>query len=99
MTARIGRIGDHGIVATQVAQGYGRIGSITTDGAHIGLLRAKELYNLFVSHTLDLVDVFCALVIAIDLSRLIGMPLGVTSHKVRVLHTAHGLAGRILAGD
>src|SRR5712692_5457570 len=99
MSTCVGRIGNNGVAPTQITKRKCGVGSITTNGTHIGLPGTKQVHDLLSSHALDLVDIPRSLVVAIDLIAFIRMPFGVATHEVGVLYVAHRFAGSILAGD
>src|SRR2546427_9014073 len=68
-------------------------------GRTSALRQTEEIEDLALRLPLDLVDVACPLVVAVDLAFLVRVTLGVPRHEIRVLDVADGAALRVFAGD
>ena len=97
--ARIGGIDDHAVAAAQPSERDGRVGGVAADRPDVGLAAPEQLDDFALGAALDLVDEARALIVAVDLSFLVRVPLGVAGHEVGVLNVANRAALRVLAGD
>src|SRR5438876_4712888 len=95
----IGRVGNDGISTSQPSQGNGSVGGIATDRTYIRLPGIEKFEYFFRSYAFDLVYIARPLIIAVHFVALIGVPLGITTHKVGDLHTPYSLARSILTGN